>query len=184
MWGTMPSLSRTLAFLVVAVAAAASSCKTEPAVDAGHTAAVAADAGAAPVVDAGNAPAGDAGTIGAASDAGAANETGAAAAADAGAASSAHEDVGHPAGGLTASVFDRLLIKPKDPNTSAEDVKALVEKKLGVKVSAVRKTAVKWILVTLAPASRTAADQQKAIDALKTVDAFAAVEGDRMMKVR
>ncbi len=182
-----------LHLLAAAGALSLLACKTEPAVDAGHGALASADAGAATTTDDdAGAPAGDVPPRHEETDAGAApaaDEPPRDGATDAGAAAAGDDGGGgatsaHTAEAGKASVFDRLLIKPKDRTTGPDDVKALVEKTLGVKVVKVRRTAVRWVLVTLAPASRTSADQKAAIDKLRTVDKFAAVEGDRLMKVR
>jgi hypothetical protein len=84
------------------------------------------------------------------------------------------------------SAWDRVLVKPKDPKVAPDDVKSMVEKKTGLKVTSVRRTAGKWILLQFAPSGdgRNAADQKKLVDVLSGMDAFASVEGDRMMVIK
>ena len=160
--------------LTLALACAVGACSTDHA----KTAAVT-DAGPpapAPVVDAGAAPAHDARDAGMAATV---HDAGAAAVASDSAASERE-----PAGKATA--FDRVLAKPKDAHADPDALKALVEKKLGVRVLRARKSAGKWVLFEVAPApgGRDAAAQKKLVDALKEMDAFETVEGDRLMKIK
>ena len=82
--------------------------------------------------------------------------------------------------------FDRILVKPKAVGGDVEALKSLVEKKTGSKLALVRRTAGKWLLLQFAPTAkgRTENDQAKLVDVLKSMDDFASVEGDRLMKVK
>lgn len=143
------------------------------------------DAGAAPAL----APAPDAGSPPDAGppvvvDAGAGPAT--AAVVDAGAAS-AQVDAATPAVRPTkSSVFDRLLVKPKERGTEPAEVKALIEQKTGLKVELARRTAGSWVMVQLVavPGGRDAKDQRKAVEQLQALGVFEVVEADRMMKVK
>lgn len=84
-----------------------------------------------------------------------------------------------------AGIYDKILVKPKDPSLGADEVKALVEKKTGLAVAHIRRTAGKWYMVQLAPKSgRDADEQRKLVAELKEVDAFKSVEADRLMQVK
>lgn len=141
------------------------------------------DAGPGPVADAGDAT----------PDAGAtAAKAPAATSVDAGP-TAAKPTTGGGVGGAGASgaavkagVYDKILVKPKDPALSADAVKALVEEKTGQQVSLVRRTAGKWYLLQLAPKAggRSAEEQKKVVAALRQVDAFKSVEADRLMQVK
>jgi hypothetical protein len=140
------------------------------------------DAGAAPVVvDAGTASAPgaiDAGAAPVVVDAGAAS----APVVDAGAASAKGESA--PAG--KASVFDRILVKPKDAAMSKDAAVAAAEKATGAKIGEARKSVRVWYLLVFAPTepARTAADQAKLVAQLKDAGVFASVEGDAVMKLK
>lgn len=90
------------------------------------------------------------------------------------------------AGRAKSSVFDRLLVKPKERGADPQQIKALVEEKTGLKVELARRTAGSWVMLQLVavPGGRDEKDQQKAISALKALGVFEVVEGDRMMKVK
>lgn len=90
------------------------------------------------------------------------------------------------AGRAKSSVFDRLLVKPKERGADPQQIKALVEEKTGLKVELARRTAGSWVMLQLVavPGGRDEKDQQKAISALKALGIFEVVEGDRMMKVK
>ena len=82
--------------------------------------------------------------------------------------------------------FDRILVKPKTQGGDADALKAAVEKKTGHKIALMRKTAGKWFLLQFAPTSkgRTADDQSKLVDVIKSMEEIASAEGDRLMKVK
>lgn len=86
----------------------------------------------------------------------------------------------------TPTPFDRILVKPKAASGDVEALKALVENKTGHKLALVRRTAGKWLLLQFAPTAkgRDQSDQSKLVDVLKGMDELAAVEGDRLMKVK
>lgn len=91
-----------------------------------------------------------------------------------------------PDGDGKGTPFDRILIKPKTQGGDADALKAAVEKKTGHKISLMRKTAGKWFLLQFAPTSkgRTADDQSKLVDVIKSMEEIASAEGDRLMKVK
>lgn len=86
----------------------------------------------------------------------------------------------------SATPFDRILVKPKVQGGDADALKAAVEKKTGHKIAMMRKTAGKWFLLQFAPTSkgRTADDQSKLVDVIKSMEEIASAEGDRLMKVK
>lgn len=90
------------------------------------------------------------------------------------------------AGRAKSSVFDRLLVKPKERGADPQQIKALVEEKTGLKVELARRTAGSWVMLQLVavPGGRDEKDQQKAVSALKALGIFEVVEADRMMKVK
>lgn len=85
-----------------------------------------------------------------------------------------------------SSIYDRILVKPKERGTDPQEVKALIEKKTGLKVELARKTAGTWVLIQLAPApgGRSEREQQDAVEALINLGVFDKVEADRLMKVK
>lgn len=85
-----------------------------------------------------------------------------------------------------ATLFDRILVKPKVQGGDADMLKAAVEKKTGHKIAMMRKTAGKWFLLQFAPTSkgRSADDQSKLVDVIKSMEEIASAEGDRLMKVK
>jgi len=135
-------------------------------------------------------------------DAGATADAGGAPPVDAGAAAAAHAvgalGTGAPPAPIAAppehaaakpakgSVYDRVLVKPKERGAHPQDVKALIEKKTGLKVELARKTAGSWVLIQLAaaPGGRTERDQREAIEQLERLGVFEVVEADRLMKVK
>lgn len=190
-----------LAALVAFAGCTTDSPKVSGATDAGDALPAATDAGAAPTspratdatdaTDAGQPPVADAG--GATTDAG---TPAAAAAAATGAEtgptvarptkSGGESSTGESGAAVKAGVYDKILVKPKDPGLSADAVKALVEERTGQQVSLVRRTAGKWYLLQLAPKAggRSAEEQKKVVAALRQVDAFKSVEADRLMQVK
>lgn len=169
----LASVATALAALALAGACTTDQPKVPVVIDAGAAPAL------APAPDAGSPP--DAGPP-VVVDAGPAT----AAVVDAGAAS-AQVDAATPAVRPTkSSVFDRLLVKPKERGTEPAEVKALIEQKTGLKVELARRTAGSWVMVQLVavPGGRDAEDQRKAVEQLQALGVFEVVEADRMMKVK
>lgn len=84
------------------------------------------------------------------------------------------------------SPFDRILAKPKAQPFDVDALKALVEKKTGLKITKARKSAGKWVLFEFAPTSggRGEQDQAKLVATLQEMGEFTNVEGDKLMKVK
>lgn len=168
-----------LTFVVIAPA-----CSTEkPTVvaDANATATSPNDAGSTLLADAPDLDAGmpaDAGDL--TPDAGAhpVTTTGAVTAANTGGGEKPADGKGTP--------FDRILFKPKVQGGDPDTLKAAIEKKTGMKIVLMRKTAGKWYLVQFVPTAkgRDEGDQKKLVDVMKGMDEIASVEGDRLMKVK
>jgi hypothetical protein len=177
-------------FILVPLALTVGACSTDNknanVVDASSTSSVApVDAGLlatadAPDLDAGLPP--DAGDL--APDAGANPVTTASVTTSDGGAGGVKPNVDKEDGKGTP--FDRILIKPKTQGGDAEALKSAVEKKTGHKIALMRKTAGKWFLLQFAPTSkgRTADDQSKLVDVIKSMEEIASAEGDRLMKVK
>jgi len=86
---------------------------------------------------------------------------------------------------FTSTVFDRMLIKPKQKGQSPDDVMALAARH-GAKVESARRTAGSYVLVRFAPTSppRGRAEQKALIEKLQKSRAFAVVEGDAVMTLK
>jgi hypothetical protein len=91
-----------------------------------------------------------------------------------------------PASDGKGTAFDRILVKPKVQGGDADALKSAVEKKTGHKIALMRKTAGKWFLLQFAPTSkgRTADDQSKLVDVIKSMEEIASAEGDRLVKAK
>jgi hypothetical protein len=89
-----------------------------------------------------------------------------------------------PAG--SATIYDRILAKPKKPEVDVDALRAEVEKKTGLKVTQARKTARTWIMLQFAPApgGRTASQQAELVAQLQKTGLFESVEGDRLMQIK
>jgi hypothetical protein len=87
---------------------------------------------------------------------------------------------------IQVTIFNRVLVKPKDASLPVGEITRLVEEAVGAKVESARRTAVGYWLVQLAPTSppRTTDDQRRVIEQIQAVGAFSVVEGDQLMQLR
>ena len=86
----------------------------------------------------------------------------------------------------TSTIYDRLVVKPKDAKATPAIVKAAVEKQTKMSVSSVRVTARRFFLVEMAPtrSKRGKDDQARLVQRLRESPAFSSVEADRLMQLR
>lgn len=87
---------------------------------------------------------------------------------------------------IQVTIFNRVMVKPKDASLPVGEITRLVEEAVGAKVESARRTAVGYWLVQLAPTTppRTTDDQRRVIEQLQAIGAFAIVEGDQLMQIR
>lgn len=87
---------------------------------------------------------------------------------------------------IQVTIFNRFLVKPGDKAMPETEIRRIVEETVGAPVVTLRRTAVGYWLVQLAPAQtpRGAAEQQAVILTLKGTGAFAVVEGDQLMTIK
>lgn len=87
---------------------------------------------------------------------------------------------------IQVTIFNRLLVKPKDSALGAGQVQAIAEAATGATVAKVRRTAGTFWLVEFAPTSppRKAAEQKALIAALQKQGGFTVVEGDQIMTIK
>jgi hypothetical protein len=87
---------------------------------------------------------------------------------------------------IQVTIWNRFLVKPTDKGMPETEIRRLVEESVGAPVVTLRRTAVGYWLVQLAPAEppRGRAEQQAVIDTLKKTGAFAVVEGDQIMTIK
>lgn len=87
---------------------------------------------------------------------------------------------------IQVTIFNRFLIKPTDKGMPESEIKRVVEDTVGAKVTTLRRTAVGYWLVQLAPSEPPRnADAQKAVIAqLQKAGPFAVVEGDQIMTIK
>ena len=87
---------------------------------------------------------------------------------------------------IQVTIFNRFMVKPKQQDLPEGEIKAIVEDSVGAKVIKLRRTAVRYWLVQLEPASppRGAAEQKAIVAKLQGCGAFDVVEGDQLMTIK